>query len=86
MQLFFYFCSGLSYPILQLFSFCPDELEVEALFERELAKAYNEENPEDDMVEKVHTIIMLVVMVMLTLLLLNGYGGEMEMETLQNQI
>ena len=30
-----------------------DELEVEALFERELGKMYNEENPEDDMVEKV---------------------------------
>lgn len=29
-----------------------DELEVEALFERELGKVYNEENPEDNMVEK----------------------------------
>jgi len=29
-----------------------DELEVEALFERELGKMYNEDNPEDDMVEK----------------------------------
>merc|ERR1719309_164555 len=29
-----------------------DELEVEALFERELGKVYNEGNPEDDMVEK----------------------------------
>ena len=30
-----------------------DELEVEALFERELGKVYAEGNPEDDMVEKV---------------------------------
>jgi len=29
-----------------------DELEVEALFEQELGKMYNEGNPEDDMVEK----------------------------------
>merc|ERR1712087_432318 len=29
-----------------------DELEVEALFERELAKMYDPNNPEDDMVEK----------------------------------
>ena len=34
-----------------------DELEVEALFERELGKMYNEDNPEDDMVEKVWTNI-----------------------------
>ena len=39
------------YPLLST-----DELEVEALFERELGKMYNEDNPEDDMVEKVRFV------------------------------
>ena len=35
-----------------------DELEVEALFERELAKMYDPNNPEDDMVEKVSVYLL----------------------------
>jgi hypothetical protein len=38
---------------INFFSLLSDELEVESLFERELAKMYDPNNPEDDMVEKV---------------------------------
>ena len=36
-------------------------MEVEALFEQELGKMYNEGNPEDDMVEKVSKLFIVVL-------------------------
>ena len=50
----------LAFPPNHDFAFIADELEVEALFEQELGKMYNEGNPEDDMVEKVSKLFIVV--------------------------